>query len=269
MIICFSGTGNTGMCASLLAEQLDDRVVTLTAEMLTAPYPFTVTVQPGERVIWMFPVYSWGIPPVVERFMRNAKLPDPMAAAGHYMVCTCGDDIGLTHRQWRAVMKRRGYTARTAFSVQMPNTYVFMSGFDVDSPEVERRKLAGAPERVAHIARAIEDGLGADDVVTGSWPWVKSHIIRPWFVRHAMSPKPFHATDACTGCGTCARDCPMANITMAHDNQSQSSRPHPQWGTNCAMCTACYHKCPHHAVAYGRTTRGKGQYPGPRDTTAI
>ena len=29
-----------------------------------------------------------------------------------------------------------------------------------------------------------------------------------------MSPRPFHASDACVGCGICARSCPTGNITM-------------------------------------------------------
>ena len=34
----------------------------------------------------------------------------------------------------------------------------------------------------------------------------------------------------------------------------------PVWGADCAMCLACYHHCPEHAVGYGNATKGKGQY---------
>lgn len=37
-------------------------------------------------------------------------------------------------------------------SVIMPNTYVLMKGFDVDTPEVADAKLKAMPDRVAHIA---------------------------------------------------------------------------------------------------------------------
>ena len=318
MIICFSGTGNTRLCADLLSKALGDQVHHLRARDLRDPASFKTSdlprdtkdmpesardkVSDNKRVIWMFPVYSWGMPPVFERFMNEAQLNFSRDTL-HYMVCTCGDDIGLTAKLWRKTMGKRGWQTAAAFSVQMPNTYVFMKGFDVDKPEVAQAKLNAAPTRVRHIAAAIDnhsravaealDNLGhtnetvdagmipvmPDDVVTGGFAWIKSHIIRPWFMRFAMSPKPFHATDACTGCGLCARSCPMANITMkpsASDSKrtekpsavgkstsdlTSRGRVHPTWGPNCALCTACYHVCPHHAVAYGTTTRSKGQKP--------
>ena len=59
----------------------------------------------------------------------------------------------------------------------------------------------------------------------------------------------------CISCGQCAAACPTANITISSHK--------PQWHGDCLNCLACYHTCPHHAVAFGRRTRGKGQYTCP------
>ena len=107
------------------------------------------------------------------------------------------------------------------------------------------------------IAEAIGSG-GPDILIRGSWPWVKSYVIYPWFVRHAMLPRPFHHTGACTGCGGCARSCPLGNIAMQPGGT-------PHWGNRCAMCLRCYHSCPRNAVAYGKATAGKGRYMAPKD----
>ena len=62
----------------------------------------------------------------------------------------------------------------------------------------------------------------------------------------------------CTGCGGCARSCPLGNIAMQPGGT-------PHWGNRCAMCLRCYHSCPRNAVAYGKATAGKGRYMAPKD----
>ena len=250
MIISFSGTGNSLMVARELQKHFGGDIVELEGDLLLKPACRTLEVPSGEMVIWVFPVYSWGLPPVVEHFIRRSKIK---GAHGRnpFMVCTCGDDIGFADNQWRKLIGRRGWNPRGAFSVQMPNTYVLMKGFEVDSPDVAEAKINAMPARVDVIAAAIKRGFAESDVVRGTWAWPKTAVVYPVFKHFCMSPAPFHATADCVACGLCARRCPMENITMA------SGRP--EWGKACAMCLRCYHICPHHAVAYGNSTVGKGQ----------
>lgn len=251
MIIYFTGTGNTGMAARLLAEKLGDTELrNIDTDMLLHPESHVVETS-GERIIWAFPTYSWGIPPVVLNFIGNVALGHSARVARHYMLTTCGDDIGYADRQWRKAMKNRGLKAVSAFAVGMPNTYVCMKGFDVDSPQLEKKKLSDAPESIARIAAAILSN-GNDILIRKSFSWIKTYIIYPWFKKYAMTAKPFHNTIACVSCGKCAESCPMANIKMTDG--------HPVWADNCALCLRCYHICPVHAVAYGNHTSDKGQY---------
>ena len=251
MILYFTGTGNSRRCALRLGELLcDSDVRELRGEMLLNPSAASIATE-GKRIIWVFPTYSWGVPPVIARFIKGARFGKGAQKASHYMVTTCGDDTAYTDRQWLKLLKARGLDARTAFSVIMPNTYTLMKGFDVDSPELAARKLEESEERLKEIAERIENG-GEPLLTRGAFPWVKSRIIYPWFKRFSMSPKPFHATEACIGCELCARSCPMKNITMIEGK--------PAWGDACALCLRCYHACPRRAVAYGKATDGKGQY---------
>ena len=145
-------------------------------------------------------------------------------------------------------------TADAAYSVQMPNTYVIFPGFDIDKPEVEQRKLSAVPQAADALCRRIEAMEKGDFTHHGSVAWLKSRIIYPWFMRH-VDDRQFATTDACVGCGRCAAACPTANITISNHK--------PQWHGDCLNCLACYHTCPHHAVAFGRRTHGKGQYTCP------
>lgn len=251
MIFCFSGCGNTMYAARMLASSIGETIVRIGDE---TPSGFDISQQ--KRVIWMFPVHSWGVPPVVRRFIRNVNLEKFSSGTPHFMVATCGDDCGLTHKMWRRDIMRRGWTARAAFTLTMPNTYVLLPGFDVDSPEVELSKMERVQGHVTAIAHAIKCNSRLDQVVAGRLPWLKTKIIYPLFMRFLTSPKPFHTLGSCTGCGACVRQCPMHNISLTPGNR-------PQWGVNCAACLGCYHVCPHHAVAYGRRTKGKGQWIAP------
>lgn len=245
MIIWFSGTGNSRLVAEGLSDYLKDSSLV----RITADTPDLLSVSEEESVVWVFPVYSWGVPPVVRNYIRRVTI---VGGARHFMVCTCGDDCGLTYIMWRRLIRRRGWCAGGGFSVEMPNTYVSLPGFDVDCPEVMRKKLDSCGERIRFIGRAIRVGARIDTTVRGKFAWVKTKIIYPFFMRFLMSPKPFHHTDACVECGKCARICPLGNISIVKDG--------PKWGKNCAGCLACYHVCPHNAVQYGNRTRGKGHY---------
>lgn len=152
MIFYYSATGNTRCAARFLAHRLDTRLVDITQPdgLLSVPHK-------DEPVGFMFPIYCWGIPPVMSRFIRSLleKLhPDSYL----WTVATCGDETGTAMRSLdRIVRSVRGRGADALFSLIMPNTYVMLPGFDVDSREVETQKLQAAPGRLEQIARVVED----------------------------------------------------------------------------------------------------------------
>ena len=62
MIFYFSGTGNSEYVAKQLAARLGDRLVKMGDAVAHADYDYTLSE--GERVGWVFPVYSWGPAPI-------------------------------------------------------------------------------------------------------------------------------------------------------------------------------------------------------------
>lgn len=253
MIIYFSGTGNTRYCAESLGEKLGERLHELEPSELRHPQGCMLKLEPGERLIVMFPTHGWGLPPYVEDYLRAVDI-DADSGTEVWMVTTCGDDIGKTADRWRRLMVNRDFRVCSAFSIQMPNTYVCMKGFDVDSEETEERKLKAVPARIDAIAARIAAGdAGSDDVTEGKFAWIKSNVIRPWFVRYKMSARKFYASEDCNNCGLCRRVCPLENIIPGNAAR-------PAWGNHCAMCLRCYHSCPSHSIHYAGATHGKGQY---------
>lgn len=265
MIICFSGTGNTALVAKRLQGVIGGEIITLEGESLTNPAATRLELSaPTEPVVWCFPIHAWAPPKMVERVIQRVKIKGCTERTPHFMVCTCGDDIGTAHRRWARLTGRRGWMPRAAWSVEMPNTYVCLPAFTLDTPEVAARKLKALPARVEAIGRRILSGRCADeaDVVAGKMPWVKTAVLRPLFRAFCMSPKPFVCDTAkCITCGLCARQCPVGNIEMADG--------HPHWGNRCAMCLRCLHGCPKQAIDYGPETREKGRYHGPSAPASV
>lgn len=247
MIFYFSGVGNSRWVAEQIAEALDDQLVFIPDAILEEK---SYTLQPDERLGFIFPTYGWGVPTFVEQFIAHLRIEN----VGYlYMVTTCGDDTGMTYEIFCKDVQRRGWTCASAWAVQMPESYICLPGFDVDSPAKEARKCQNARQRVADIVEALKTRqVGIIDTIPGPLKWAKSHIIRPFFNRYLITPRFFKATDACIGCGKCAQVCPYHNILMKDKR--------PEWGSDCVLCLRCYHSCPEHALHWGKMTKNKGQY---------
>ncbi len=224
---CFSGLGNSAAVARMLSELL-----------------------PGDfnDHVWVFPVYAWGVPPIVIKALEHTDFNGEMV----HMVCTCGSETGHIDRQWRRLVRERGGIVGGIYSVIMPLSYVCMPFMNVDPKERERKKLDAARSRVETIAACILARQQTVDLTLGPCPGFLSRVVYPWFFSRLMKATKFHTSDACSGCGLCARNCPNGNITMVNRR--------PQWGENCTFCLRCYHGCRSHAVAYWRFTKHKGQY---------
>lgn len=252
MIYWFSGTGNSRWVTGQLARRLGERLMDIADCVARGDYRHSL--QPGESIGWVFPTYSWGPPPVVLDFIARWHIDGYEKGRTYcYMVATCGDDVGLTADIFASAL---GYIdLSAAFSVQMPNNYILLPGFDTDPAELERSKIASAPRRIDGVADAIARRGRVTDVVTGSHKWLKSRVIRPLFLRLLMSDKRFAADPSlCNSCGACVASCPMRNITLdAADGM-------PRWHGRCAMCLGCIHRCPRRAIQYGKITRSKGRY---------
>lgn len=240
MILYFSGTGNSRFVAEKLAALLSEKLLNL--EEVDGELPALAANEPLGMI---FPVYAWGVPGIVEDFLRHKVIGSRYLWA----VMTCGDDMGYADRVLEKLLQRR---LDAAFSLQMPNTYVCLPGFDVDSPALAEKKVRESTERLPHIAQCIKARKNARALTRGGAAWLKTYVLRPAFNAWLVTDKYFHHSDACTSCGLCANKCPKHDIVMVDD--------HPQWQhKGCTGCLRCYHHCPKRAIDWGRFTHNKQQ----------
>lgn len=228
MFYCFSGTGNSQWVADKLQGLMNDE---------------------ADVFGMVFPVYAWGIPKVVKEYIETHQA-DIKAAQYVWAVMTCGDDIGYADS---ILNKALGREADAVFSVRMPNTYVCLPGFDVDKDEVATAKVQETLQRLPSIAESIRQRTKKTEVVRGKMAWVKTYVLRPLFNRFLVTDKYFHTNKYCIQCKRCVRACPLDNITT--DAKGNIVWKHE----NCTGCLRCYHRCPSHAVHFGKFTKNKGQ----------
>ena len=209
MIYYFSGTGNSYAAAKTLAEGLGESLTDIATAVREGNYEYTL--QQGERLGFVFPVYAWAPPKIVTDFVRNLELyyaDDPYIFA----VCTCGGSAGKTMEVLEKALEENGLTLDSGFSVVMPDNCVIL--FDTEPKEKADEKLAKADKTLENILRAVK--LGWSDffrVKKGKLGGVLTTVVNPGFTR-GMKTKPFYVTDACIGCGLCEYHCTDGCISM-------------------------------------------------------
>lgn len=251
MLFYFTGTGNSKWVANQLAQQLKDDVISINQLLKSEATPYQFNVPANDRVILVFPIYSWGIPTPIRLFLDRVQWQWE-GERRLFAVATCGDNAGLANKMLAEKLAEQSIKLVSFHTVSMPNCYILMPGFDVDKEEVAKAKVTAAPERIKLIAKAIQEERQVKDLYAkGSLAWVKSRLIYPGFMKSAHHTQ-YYTTASCTHCGLCEKLCPMNNITLTNGT--------PQWKDQCVQCMACIQRCPSRAIEYGKVTQGKGRY---------
>ena len=248
MIFYFSGCGNSRHVAETLATQLNDTLTFIPEADRGGRYDYTLAE--GERLGFVFPIYSWAPPKLVLDFIQKMQLSAKPQYV--YFACTCGDNCGLSERIFRKTLAAKAWDLDACFSVQMPETYIGMAGFKLDTEENAKRKIAKADADLPGFIQRLQNKERFSEMIEGNLAWFKSYVINPGFNKGATDDSKYRYTEACIHCGKCVEVCPLKNITLEDG--------HPVWHGHCTICMGCYHHCPVNAIQYGKATEGKGQY---------
>ena len=248
MIFYFSGCGNSKHVAETIAAGLNDTLTFIPEAAREGRYEYELAE--GESLGFVFPVYSWAPPKLVLDFIEKLNISGQMSYL--YFACTCGDNCGLTEKVFRKAVETKGWSLSACFSVQMPETYIGMAGFKLDTPENAQRKIDRANDLLKRNIPRLINKECFSEIIVGSLAWLKTYLVNPGFNRSATDDSKYRVTEACIHCGKCLETCPLKNITLEEGC--------PKWHGHCTMCMACYHHCPVNAIQYGKGTEGKGQY---------
>jgi len=245
LIAYFSGTGNSLFVAKELSKNIpDSALVSITKALREAP-----PCAECERIVIVYPVYYLGLPSIVQRFVARF---DFSRFAAIYSVCTSGDNDGpdCSTFKIKKALRKKGKRLAGGFNVQMPGNYIKM--YDMAS----QGEIDGILARSSAKAQAIAETIRADGTRE------KRDKLLPlafaingvWQSRVHTSDRDYSVDSSCTGCGLCARLCPVDNIALVGGK--------PTWKHACEECLACVHGCPQKAINTNKTV-GRARYRNP------
>lgn len=245
-IFYYTGTGNSLWTARMLAARLGSSVpVSITG--------FRGTLDAGgERALGLvFPVYIWGVPAPVIRFVDSHCMPRD---AYIFAIAVNAGQVSNTLVQLERILKHQGVRLAAGFGIKMPSNYIPWGG---PGPEETRRRLfKQAEEKIAGIASAISRRQPLPVEKGPLWQRILfTAMYRMSFNKVPEMDKGFWVDDKCDRCGICAQICPAENITLKGDG--------PLWNHRCHQCFACLQWCPKEAVQYGRKTPAYERYHHP------
>lgn len=246
IIFWFSGTGNSLAIAMDLADRLKG------FELAPVARAGGNSIPVADRAGVVFPVYGFGLPNIVRRFLERVPLP----GAGYFFtLCTMGGLAGAPHRDAAKILAERGGRLSAGWSISMPGNYPVLRG--PPPPNKMAGIFAKAQARVVEIASLI--ATGATPPFEDTRQPLRSLLAmvnRKAAASFGEADSHFSAGPNCRRCALCSKVCPVANIRMVDGR--------PVWMHRCEQCMACLQWCPCQAIEYGTATQGKERYHHPR-----
>lgn len=236
VIYVFSGTGNTLKIVQAYADEFFRQGVSCKIHILEKdglkrfppPENFDLT---GIA----YPVHAFNAPYVLHRF---ADALPYLPFKEYFILKSSGEPLAINNvssGSLVAKLERKGYFLTNEYHYVMPYNMIFRHS---DGMATKMWKIA--EQLCAVEAREILDG--------------KKHFLKPFPFGRSVSAlfrieQPamkingahFKVSDKCIGCGKCAENCPVENISVSDGII--------KFGKKCIMCARCSFSCPLNAIS--------------------
>jgi ferredoxin/flavodoxin len=236
-IFYFSTTGNSLALARELGSGIGE------TELISIPKAMKEPVAVNAaRVGFVFPVIAWGLPRIVVEFLQELKLegkPYVFAAA------TCGGTPGRTLLELSGILRKAGADLHAGFVCREgANTVTDDPGIVRFARRLNRIQYPSGKERLPELLAAIRDKQkhtpDTSNFMCNCFGGMMHGLMSLAGDKLKSTDSNFRVDDRCTGCRTCERVCPRANVRVEGNK--------PVWHHNCEMCNGCIQWCPRQAI---------------------
>ncbi len=243
----FTGTGNSLIVAKDIARELRTDVISISSALDKG----TIKTEADTLVI-VFPVYMWGFPLIIERFIRSI---DKLNEKDIYAIVTYGGMPGATINLLDKLIESCNGRLSSGFAVLMPGNYTPMYGAIKEKNQLKmfdkwHKRCSTITEHIKTRSHGIKENSNF------FLNFIFSNIIYKNSAKYIPEmDKQFWADEKCNKCGICEKICPVSNIEMEDGK--------PNWKHYCEQCLACLQWCPKEAIQYGKVTSKKKRYHHP------
>jgi ferredoxin len=241
--VYLSGTGNTKHCIDKFISLIDPSASTVSIE----DKDIVSKIRENDEIVLAYPTQFSNMPFMVRDFInKNADI-----WSGKKVLCMTtmalfsGDGTGCCAR----VLKKHGARVIGGMQIIMPDS-IGDNKLLKKPIETSKQMVKDADIRIEKIVEQIKE--------TGRYPQEGlsffAHLAglfgqRLWFYNKTTGySDKVKISDACIGCGLCAKNCPMNNLFIKGGKAVASDK--------CAMCYRCLNTCPKQAI----TILGKQVY---------
>ena len=250
-IYWFSGTGNTYYLAREFAKLFPG------AELISI-----ASLDRSEDVVLdadvtgiFFPVYCFGIPGILSKFLERIQPMDAQEKRFVYAICTSGGYPGAALPLVEDTLQIKNINLSSCFHIRMISNYIPLS----EPPDGKRIETTFAKaERALRIAAiAVKKRKRTRPLRVFPFDTFLKFVARRAVTTLENSDTAFH-TDAekCIGCGLCSKICPASNISLDDTDK-------PVWHHHCEQCMACLQWCPQQAILYKNLPASRRHYHHP------
>lgn len=230
-IFCFSGTGNSLYAANRISSEINAEVVNMKSGGECD----------ADVIGIVFPVYFFGLPKTVERFLGELRVTNKNAYI--FTVITKGGFAAGADSTVNELLKKRG--ASLSYSAKIAMVRNYLPEFKVNDSKALWERIDRRLDRViSDIKRRAVSRISPYNALNKAmhqnYPPLKTDCGKLFTV------------NGCRHCGTCAFVCPNGNITMENGL--------PKFGSGCELCFGCVHICPANAIDFNNKTQGKKRY---------
>ncbi len=231
----FSGTGNTRLCASFLANSLQKRGHKV--DLIDGKEE--VDVSSYDLIGLGYPIHAFNAPKTFVNVIKKM----PKAEKDYFIFKVSGEPFAINNSSSctiARIMKKKGYRKVGEKHFLMPYNIIFR----YKDPIMKQMRLFLPPLCEAYASDLLEGN--AEKIKYGFFSRLATFFFKvEWAAPFVNAPFVRFSKKKCVRCMKCLNDCPEQAIYL---NKKDKLKIH---ATKCAMCMRCTLHCPTNAIAFG------------------
>ncbi|MBU1076057.1 MAG: EFR1 family ferrodoxin [Spirochaetes bacterium] len=201
----------------------------------------------------IFPVYMWGPPLIIARFIKKMKVRKDTYV---FAIVTYGGLSAGTLPILSKLFQKKGIRLKAGFTMLMPGNYTpFYNAMPKWLQKFMFNRELKRIKRIANIVRKRKRHRLEQTFFLISW--ILSGLLHgKKALQIPVMDKGFWVDENCNSCRICEKVCPVKNIRMKNKR--------PSWLHHCEQCLACLHWCPKKAIQWEKRTKKRRRYHHPK-----